>query len=407
MAAGLRETAGARADEIELGDEPVRRRRRGAAVDKRFIGADAAELVAADSLTMLRGDVDAMVDELQRRRDTFGTSYISVNAAFYEQLAPVVERPRRVVTCGRASGDRAVRGVDRTGEHGAAREVGVHARGGRPALGDRPHDERLAAAHVAADEDARRRWSCSARRARRCRARSSSTPRCRAAPRFSGPTKPIASSTSCAGQLLLGARDRLEPALGVALDLDEPQRAPRWPSLVADELAGGDRVDAARRPPRGPTRRGRSSGTSATASRSVRCSGGRGMISSWVTDAAPCRCAVPRQSAPVSPPPMMTTCLPSAVIGRRRRCRPAARGWPAAGTPSPGGRRRARARASAGRASAVAPPASTTASNRSRSCSAVMSAPTSTPARNSVPSARICSSRRSRWRFSILNSGMP
>ena len=50
---------------------------------------------------------------------------------------------------------------------------------------------------------------------------------------------------------------------------------------------------------------------------SVRFSGGVGMISSWVTDAAPCRCAVPRQSAPVSPPPMITTCLPSAVIGRR------------------------------------------------------------------------------------------
>ena len=34
------------------------------------------------------------------------------------------------------------------------------------------------------------------------------------------------------------------------------------------------------------------------------------MISSWVTDAAPWRVAVPRQSAPVSPPPMITTCLP-------------------------------------------------------------------------------------------------
>ena len=28
-----------------------------------------ADLVAADSLTLLRGDVDAMVDELQRRRE--------------------------------------------------------------------------------------------------------------------------------------------------------------------------------------------------------------------------------------------------------------------------------------------------------------------------------------------------
>ena len=33
-----------------------------------------------------------------------------------------------------------------------------------------------------------------------------------------------------------------------------------------------------------------------------------------VTLSAPWRCAVPMQSAPVSPPPMTTTCLPSAVI---------------------------------------------------------------------------------------------
>jgi alkanesulfonate monooxygenase SsuD/methylene tetrahydromethanopterin reductase-like flavin-dependent oxidoreductase (luciferase family) len=57
-----------------------------------FIGATAEELIAADSLTMLRGSTTEMADELQRRRDAFGTSYISVNAAFYEQLAPVVER---------------------------------------------------------------------------------------------------------------------------------------------------------------------------------------------------------------------------------------------------------------------------------------------------------------------------
>ena len=37
------------------------------------------------------------------------------------------------------------------------------------------------------------------------------------------------------------------------------------------------------------------------------------MISSWVTDRAPWRSDVPRQSAPVSPPPMMTTSRPVAV----------------------------------------------------------------------------------------------
>ncbi len=58
---------------------------------ERFIGADAATLIAHDSLTMLRGDTQEMADELQRRRENLGVSYVCVNAAFYEQLAPVVE----------------------------------------------------------------------------------------------------------------------------------------------------------------------------------------------------------------------------------------------------------------------------------------------------------------------------
>ena len=44
-------------------------------------------------------------------------------------------------------------------------------------------------------------------------------------------------------------------------------------------------------------------------------SGGVGMISSWVTETAPWRKAVPMQSEPVSPPPITTTCLPLARIG--------------------------------------------------------------------------------------------
>ncbi len=46
-----------------------------------------------------------------------------------------------------------------------------------------------------------------------------------------------------------------------------------------------------------------------------RAGGGSGMISSWWTLSARWRWTVPRQSAPVSPPPMITTCLPSAEIG--------------------------------------------------------------------------------------------
>ena len=42
-----------------------------------------------------------------------------------------------------------------------------------------------------------------------------------------------------------------------------------------------------------------------------------GAGSIWVTDAAPWRWAVPTQSAPVSPPPMTTTCLPEASMSER------------------------------------------------------------------------------------------
>ena len=92
MATDLRKRAGNRADDIELamnlfvvGDEAP-------AWTERFIGASAAELAAADSLTMLRGSTQDMIDELQRRRESFGVSYFSVNSALLDQLAPAVER---------------------------------------------------------------------------------------------------------------------------------------------------------------------------------------------------------------------------------------------------------------------------------------------------------------------------
>jgi alkanesulfonate monooxygenase SsuD/methylene tetrahydromethanopterin reductase-like flavin-dependent oxidoreductase (luciferase family) len=92
MAADLRSRAGKRATEIELamnlfvvGDEVP-------PWMGQFMGLGAAELIAHESLTMLRGSTTEMVDELQRRREHLGVSYISVNAAFLERLAPVVER---------------------------------------------------------------------------------------------------------------------------------------------------------------------------------------------------------------------------------------------------------------------------------------------------------------------------
>jgi probable F420-dependent oxidoreductase len=58
---------------------------------QRLTQIDAATLAASDSLMMLRGTTQEMADELRRRRDDLGISYVSVNAAFAEQLAPVVE----------------------------------------------------------------------------------------------------------------------------------------------------------------------------------------------------------------------------------------------------------------------------------------------------------------------------
>ena len=93
------------------------------------------------------------------------------------------------------------------------------------------------------------------------------------------------------------------------------------------------------------------------------------MISSWCTDVAPCRWAVPRQSAPVSPPPMMTTRFPFALIGDAgstpSRTRfdgfrySMARWTPSSSRPGTG-----RSRGS------VAPAASTTASNSARTSAA-------------------------------------
>jgi len=92
MTADLRAQAGVRAEQIELstnifviGDEVP-------PWMQQFLGTDAATLIAHDSLAMLRGNTARqMADELLRRRDAFGVSYVSINSAFLEQMAPVVE----------------------------------------------------------------------------------------------------------------------------------------------------------------------------------------------------------------------------------------------------------------------------------------------------------------------------
>ena len=134
--------------------------------------------------------------------------------------------------------------------------------------------------------------------------------------------------------------------------------------------------------------------------------GGRGLMSNWVTAAAPWRSAVPRQSAAVSPPPTITTRLPSADSGEFARSPSSTRfaqvRYSIAGC-TPGSRRPG----TAGSRWAVAPTATTTASYSARSHSPVTSRPAHTPVRNSVPSDRSWSSRRSSRCFSSRNGGIP
>jgi alkanesulfonate monooxygenase SsuD/methylene tetrahydromethanopterin reductase-like flavin-dependent oxidoreductase (luciferase family) len=87
----LRDLAGERAERIELslnlfvvGDTVPEQLRR-------FVSLDVPELAARGALTLLRGSPRQMADELQRRRDLLGVSYVTVNGAFIEPFAPVIE----------------------------------------------------------------------------------------------------------------------------------------------------------------------------------------------------------------------------------------------------------------------------------------------------------------------------
>ena len=193
-------------------------------------------------------------------------------------------------------------------------------------------------------------------------------------------------------------------------------RSTRWPCRARTRPASSPLKMAwspphrrDRRPPRAPTRCGRRAATSATGCRRRASRGGAGSSSSWATDRAPWRCTVPRQSAPVSPPPMMTTCLPAAEIAapsstaspwQRRFCcgevvhREVHAGQLAA--------RHRRDRAAGRRRRPAAPRRSRGAGRRPAT-----STPACTPGRKTTPSAASSSSRRSSTRFSILNSGMP
>ncbi|MEU4603653.1 LLM class flavin-dependent oxidoreductase [Kribbella sp. NPDC023972] len=89
----LRELAGPRADTVELAMNLFAAGTRALPPwTQQAAGVSAEELEASDSLMMLRGTPLQMADELQRRRDEFGTTYVTVNATYLEDLAPVVEK---------------------------------------------------------------------------------------------------------------------------------------------------------------------------------------------------------------------------------------------------------------------------------------------------------------------------
>ena len=58
----------------------------------RYLKADIGQLIAAGSVAVLTGSVEAMTETLIRRREQFGISYVCTSAAFARALAPVVER---------------------------------------------------------------------------------------------------------------------------------------------------------------------------------------------------------------------------------------------------------------------------------------------------------------------------
>ena len=236
----------------------------------------------------------------------------ATRAAHPRRPSPMGRSTDRGRSGGRDAPTRGAVGLDRAGpQRLPAAQPGIHPGRGRPALGDGPHDQRLPAPGVAGDEHAGHRWSCRSRRARRCRARRARRPSCSSRPACCRAEEAHREQHQVGRDLALGARDRLEAAVDACVDLDAARSArdaarrssptnssvlTREDPLAALLVGAGGAVDQRPGRPRVGVRRARPAG--------------RGRISSWVTDAAPCRCAVPRQSAPVSPPPMITTCLP-------------------------------------------------------------------------------------------------
>jgi probable F420-dependent oxidoreductase len=93
----LREAAGSRFDELEL---HLNLAAIAESVDdlpdwlSRMVGGDPRAMAAEGGIAFLIGTPAQIADELRRRRDELGISYIGVSGLFMEQFAPVIERLR-------------------------------------------------------------------------------------------------------------------------------------------------------------------------------------------------------------------------------------------------------------------------------------------------------------------------
>ncbi|WP_020667098.1 LLM class flavin-dependent oxidoreductase [Amycolatopsis nigrescens] len=88
----FRSAASARLAEIELNINLIAVGDELSTEVNKFIGASTADLAAAGAVTVLPGTPGECADTLRRWRDTYGISYITVNAAFLDKFAPVVEK---------------------------------------------------------------------------------------------------------------------------------------------------------------------------------------------------------------------------------------------------------------------------------------------------------------------------
>src|SRR5437870_1647005 len=199
-------------------------------------------------------------------------------------------------------------------------EVFVHAGGHLATLGDGPHDQRGAALDVAAGEHAFHaghvvlvHHHVAARVILHAQAVEQ--------PFFTGPVKPIANRTR------FTSISNSVPGMGMNRPFSNVTRCAC--SFVTWPLCALNRVVETlywRSQPSSCACEDRSCiGQSGQGVDSARAGGGSGSSSNWWTSRQPCRWVVPRQSEPVSPPPMMTTRLPLAVIGSSVMTSPALR----------------------------------------------------------------------------------